>query len=67
MCLFSSNVSLHLFFIAVVQFTQLRLHMAPFPGSICDSVSSDCTDPVALLAPVSRNYRPHGIQLLHCV
>ena len=41
--------------------------MATLSGSICDTVSSYCTDPVTLLAPVSRNYCPHGIQLLHCV
>ena len=63
----SVAIKCFILFVATVQFSQLCLHMAPVSGSVCDLVSSYCTDPVTLLAPVSRNYRPHGIQLLHCV
>lgn len=41
--------------------------MASVPGGISYPVSSCRTDPIALLASMYRDHRPHGFQLLRRV
>ena len=65
--LYVSNICVYCFFLAIIQLTELCLHMVVVIGGFRDSVSSRRVDTLSLLAPVSGHPCVTGIQLLHCV
>lgn len=66
-CLHLFNNTVCCLFLAIIQLTQLFVYMAVIIGGFCDFVSSCCTDPVPLLAPVLGHPCSTSIQLLRCV
>ena len=54
-------------FSAIIQFTQLFVHMVAIVGGFCDFVSSRRPDTVTLLAPVLGHSGSTSVQLLRRV